>query len=161
MASIIENYLKGLLENVSLKSIFTGFIAAIVALFTMISTGNTGKLAMRVVGEVNTNSKEIVVEISNYTFNTVKDEAGYSGYKLEQKVGGEWKEIPILGANKDIAYGDIKPLTSSTRIINLGSPIFGITLLTEGDYRLTKTFPNGEVASAEFNVASASAQKAA
>ena len=148
MASIIENYLKGLFENVSLKSIFSGFLAAIVALFTMISTGNTGKLAMRVVGEVNTNSKEIVIEISNYTFNTVKDETGYSGYKLEQKVGSEWKEVPILGANKDIVSGDIKPLTSSTRIINLSSPFLGITLLTEGNYRLTKTFPNGEVTSA-------------
>ncbi len=159
--AIIESYLKSLFENISLKSIFTGLIAAIVALFTMISTGNTGKLAMRVVGEVNTNSKEIVVEISNYTFNTVKDEAGYSGYKLEIKDGDGWKEVPILGANKDIVYGDIKPLTSSTRIINLGTPLFGITLLTAGDYRLTKTFPNGEVATAEFNVVAASASQAA
>ena len=161
MVDIINAFIKDKLGSISLKSIFTGFMAIIVALITMVSTGNVGKVAMRVVGNVDTNSKEIVVEISNYTFSTVKDEAGYSGYKLEIKDGDSWKEVPILGANKDIVSGDIKPLTSSTRIINLGTPILGITLLTAGDYRLTKTFPNGEVATAEFTVTSATAQQAA
>lgn len=161
MVDIINAFIKDKLGSISLKSIFTGFMAIIVALITMVSTGNVGKVAMRVVGNVDTNSKEIVVEISNYTFSTVKDEAGYSGYKLEIKDGDSWKEVPILGANKDIVSGDIKPLTSSTRIINLGTPILGITLLTAGDYRLTKTFPNGEVATAEFTVTSAAAQQAA
>lgn len=161
MVDIINAFIKDKLGSISLNSIFTGFMAIIVALITMVSTGNVGKVAMRVVGNVDTNSKEIVVEISNYTFSTVKDEAGYSGYKLEIKDGDSWKEVPILGANKDIVSGDIKPLTSSTRIINLGTPILGITLLTAGDYRLTKTFPNGEVATAEFTVTSAAAQQAA
>lgn len=161
MLETLEALLKKLFEDVSLKSIFSGFLAVIVSLVTMISSGNTGKIAMRVVGEVTTSSQEIVVEISNYTLSTVKDEVGYSGYKLEVKNGEEWKEVPILGANKDIVYGDIKPLASSTRIINLGTPLLGITLLTAGEYRLTKTFPNGEVASASFNVTAASASQAA
>jgi len=158
MATVIESYLKELFKNVSLKSIVTGFFAIIVALFTMISTGQTGKLTMRVVGEVTTESKEIVIEVSNYTMNTVRDEAGYSNYKLEVKSGDEWKEVPILGANKDVTYGDIKPLTSATHIISLTTPLLGIpTSLSAGNYRLTKTFPDGQTATAEFNVVEAKA----
>ena len=78
MADIINAFLKDKLGSISLKSIFTGFVAIIVTLITMLSTGNTGKVAMRVVGNVDTNTTAIAVEISNYTFSTVKDEAGYS-----------------------------------------------------------------------------------
>ncbi len=158
MAAVIEGAFKELFKNVSLKSIVTGFFAIIVALFTMLSTGQTGKLAMRVVGEVTTESKEIAIEVSNYTMSSVRDEAGYSNYKLEVKNGDEWKEVQILGANKDVAYGDIKPLTSATHIISLTTPILGLpTSLSAGDYRLTKTFPDGQTATAEFNVVDAKA----
>lgn len=154
MAAIIESAFKELSKNVSLKSIVTGFFAIIVALFTMISTGQTGKLAMRVVGEVTTETKEIVVEVSNYTMNSVRDEAGYSNYKLEVKNGEDWKEVYILGANKDIAYSSIKPLTSQVYVISLTMPLLNIpTTLSVGDYRLTKTFPDGQTATAEFSVA--------
>ena len=159
MADIINALLKDKLSSVSLKSIFTGFMAIIVALITMLSTGNTGKVAMRVVGNVDTNTTAIAVEISNYTFSTVKDEAGYSSYKLEIKDGESWKEVAILGANKDIVSGDIKPLESSTRVIELN--IFGVPYLKAGDYRLTKTFLSGEAATAEFTVTEAVAQQAA
>ena len=159
MADIINAFLKDKLGSISLKSIFTGFVAIIVTLITMLSTGNTGKVAMRVVGNVDTNTTAIAVEISNYTFETVKDEAGYSSYKLEIKDGESWREVSILGANKDIVSGDIKPLASSTRVIELN--IFGMPYLEAGDYRLTKTFLSGQAATAEFTITEAVAQKAA
>ena len=159
MADIINALLKDKLGSISLKSIFTGFMAIIVALITMLSTGNTGKVAMRVVGNVDTNTTAIAIEISNYTFETLKDEAGYSSYKLEIKDGESWREVSILGANKDIVSGDIKPLASSTRVIELN--IFGMPYLEAGDYRLTKTFLSGQAATAEFTIAEAVAQKAA
>ena len=156
MADIINALLKDKLGSISLKSIFTGFVAIIVTLITML---NTGKVAMRVVGNVDTNTTAIAVEISNYTFETVKDEAGYSSYKLEIKDGESWREVSILGANKDIVSGDIKPLASSTRVIELN--IFGMPYLEAGDYRLTKTFLSGQAATAEFTITEAVAQKAA
>lgn len=159
MADIINALLKDKLGSISLKSIFTGFVAIIVTLITMLSTGNTGKVAMRVVGNVDTNTTAIAVEISNYTFETLKDEAGYSSYRLEIKEGESWKEISILGANKDIVSGDIKPLASSTRVIELN--IFGMPYLKAGDYRLTKTFLSGQAATAEFTITEAVAQQAA
>lgn len=159
MADIINALLKDKLGSISLKSIFTGFVAIIVTLITMLSTGNTGKVAMRVVGNVDTNTTAMAVEISNYTFETLKDEAGYSSYRLEIKEGESWKEISILGANKDIVSGDIKPLASSTRVIELN--IFGMPYLKAGDYRLTKTFLSGQAATAEFTITEAVAQQAA
>ena len=159
MADIINALLKDKLGSISLKSIFTGFVAIIVTLITMLSTGNTGKVALRVVGNVDTNTTAIAVEISNYTFETLKDEAGYSSYRLEIKEGESWKEISILGANKDIVSGDIKPLASSTRVIELN--IFGMPYLKAGDYRLTKTFLSGQAATAEFTITEAVAQQAA
>lgn len=159
MADIINALLKDKLGSISLKSIFTGFMAIIVSLITMLSTGNTGKVAMRVVGNVDTNTTAIAIEISNYTLETVKDEAGYSSYKLEIKDGENWKEVQILGANKDIVSGDIKPLASSTRVIEIN--IFGVPYLKAGNYRLTKTFLSGQAATAEFTITEAVAQQAA
>ncbi len=161
MVDIINALIKDKLGSISLKSIFSGFMAIIVTLVTMVTTGNIGKVAMRVVGNVDTKSTAIAIEITNYTFNTLKDETGYSSYKLEIKDGENWKEVPILGANKDIVTGDIKPLASSARIIEVNIVGLPLSYLKAGTYRLTKTFLSGEAATAEFTVTEAVAQQAA
>ncbi len=117
-----------------MKSFFARMVAVFLALVAMISGGKMGQTELEVTQPVTVSSKQIVIEVRNYSGRYLDfDEV----FVLEKNEGDEWVQVAFAenAGFHDIAI-KLAPLGTYTQAIDV-SAMFGHTL-EAGEYKLTK-----------------------
>lgn len=145
-------------EIFSIKRIIASLLAVLMLFSSVVKGGKLGKAEISVIGEVTTESKEINLEIRNYS---VREVGFGEDFSLEMVNNDEWENVPICGYFYE-PYIIMNRFGVLNQKIDI-EKMFGKNL-EAGEYRITKMIKVGsrsnfEPYTAYFTVTEAPAQE--
>ena len=145
-------------EIFSIKRIIASLLAALIMFSSIVKSGKLGKAEISVISEVTTESKEINLEIRNYS---VREVGFGEDFSLEMVNNDEWENVPICGYFYE-PYIIMNRFGVLNQKIDI-EKMFGKNL-EAGEYRITKMIKVGsrsnfEPYTAYFTVSEVPAQQ--